>query len=175
MTKQSGDAREPSLIDIEVLDLGPLYEQAVGHYLSLDPARLAWSAEKRKRLRIRTECRWGRINLDEDTTFLLNEKGDGPRQALGVVVKAYISLYAELVPAAGDPGFFESHPFCKVPIDREAAVTFRALGIVALDEFIRSKIPEMEAAYSTWLSVLRSARDRTRSRAKERLRSGVSA
>ena len=163
-----GEPREPSLIDIEVLDLGPLYDEAVGHYIALDPARGAWSVEKRSRLPIRTECRWGRINTSEEATYLLNERGEGPRQPLSLLVKAYIALYAELVPAEGDAGFFESHPFCKVPIDRDAAVTFKALGIVALEEFVRAKIPEMEAAYTTWLSVLRLARDKTRTKVRER-------
>jgi hypothetical protein len=163
MTSSDSHApREPSLIDIEVLDLGPLYEQAVEHYVSLDSSRVAWTQAQRKRLRIRTECRWGRIQFDETGTFLLNERGEGPREALGGTVRAYVALYAEMVPEGADSGFFESHPFCKVPIDCEAAHSFQALGILALEDFIRAKVPEMEAAYQAWLGILESSRNRAR-------------
>jgi hypothetical protein len=154
------ETREKSLIDVEILDFGPLYRQAVEHYVSLDPERAAWPREKRERLVIRTECRWGRVNLDHDTTFVLSEKGEGPREPLSATTKAYVALYAEMKPRDGDPGFFETAPFCKVPIDLNLAKTLRAVGIVALDEFIRAKIPEMEAAYHEWRSTLQSARAR---------------
>jgi hypothetical protein len=152
--------REKSLIDVEVIDFGPLYEQAVEHYLSLKPECRAWSQEKRSRLVIRTECRWGRINLENHAIYLLSEKGEGSRQPLSAGVKAYVSLYAEMRPAEGDPGFFESAPFCKVPIDLDLAKTLRSVGIVALEDFIRTKIPEMEAAYQEWRATLIEARAR---------------
>lgn len=142
--------------------MGPLYEQSVRHFLSLKPERAEWSLEKRARLRVRTECRWGRVQVDEQSMYLINEKGDGPKEPLSESVRAYVSLYAEMSPAAADPGFFEAEPFCKVPIDKKAAQSFRSLGIVALEDFVRTKIPEMEAAYAMWLEVLRSARDRAR-------------
>jgi hypothetical protein len=163
--------REPSLIDIEILDLGPLYEQAVEHYISLEPSRREWSAEKKGRLVIRTECRWGRVQIDPEKFFILNEKGGGPREPLSAEVKAYVSLYAEMPPVPGDPGFFESQPFCCVPIDSEAAATFKALGIVALEDFIRARIPELEAAYSEWLRILRTAKARSLATA-EKLKGG---
>lgn len=169
MTTPDDNPRPPSLIDIEVLDLGPLYEQAVEHYVSLKPERATWSREKRARLRIRTECRWGRVQLDEQTLYVINEKGEGPREPLGGSVRAFVALYAELPSVPGDAGFFEAEPFCKVPIDRTAAKTFRSLGIVALEDFVRSKIPEMEAAYEAWLAVLRSARERSR-QSRQRVR-----
>jgi hypothetical protein len=153
-------AREKSLIDVEVLDFGPLYRQAVEHYLSLEPDRAAWSREKRARLVIRTECRWGRVRLGEEATYVLSEKGDGPRKPLSDSTKAHVALYAEMKAAVGDPGFFETSPFCKVPIDLNLANTLRSIGIVALEEFIRAKIPEMEAAYDEWRTTLQEARSR---------------
>jgi hypothetical protein len=152
--------REKSLIDVEVVDFGPLYQQAVDHYLSLRPERRAWPQEKRDRLVIRTECRWGRINLENESTYLLSESGEGPRQPLSGTTKAFVSLYAEMRPAEGDSGFFEQTPFCKVPIDVDLARTLRSVGIVALEDFIRTKIPEMEAAYQEWRSALFEARSR---------------
>jgi hypothetical protein len=156
----ASESREKSLIDVEVIDFGPLYQQAVEHYLSLDPERKNWSAEKRARLVIRTECRWGRINLENDAIYLLSERGEGPREPLSAKTKAYVALYAEMRPAAGDPGFFDSAPFCKVPIDVDLAKTLRSVGIVALEDFIRTKIPEMEAAYQEWRTTLIEARAR---------------
>lgn len=154
------ESREKSLIDVEVLDFGPLYVQAVEHYLSLRSDRAAWPKEKRDRLVIRTECRWGRVSFDPDATYVMSEKGEGPRQPLSATTKAYVSLYAEMHPHGGDPGFFETTPFCKVPIDLNLATTLRSVGIVALEEFIRAKIPEMEAAYQEWRSTLQAARSR---------------
>jgi len=159
-TVTAPESREKSLIDVEVLDFGPLYRQAVDHYVSLQPERSAWSKEKRDRLVIRTECRWGRVNLDADATYVMSEKGEGPRQPLSATTKAFVSLYAEMKPHAGDAGFFETTPFCKVPIDLELANTLQTVGIVALEEFIRAKIPEMEAAYQEWRSTLQAARSR---------------
>jgi hypothetical protein len=152
--------REKSLIDVEVLDFGPLYEQAVEHYLSLSPDRALWSPEKRSRLIIRTECRWGRINLDTDAVYVLSEKGEGSHQPLSATNKAYVSLFAEMRASDEDAGFFEPAPFCKVPIDLNLANTLKSVGIVALEEFIRSKIPEMEAAYHEWRNTLQEARAR---------------
>jgi hypothetical protein len=160
MSTSQNTPREKSLIDVEVVDFGPLYQQAVEHYLSLRPERRSWSPEKRARLVIRTECRWGRINLENDSTYLLSESGEGPRLPLTGTTRAFVSLYAEMTPADGDPGFFEQTPFCKVPIDLELARTLRSVGIVALEEFIRTKIPEMEAAYQEWRSTLLAARAR---------------
>jgi hypothetical protein len=154
--------REKSLIDVEVVDFGPLYQQAVDHYLSLRPERRVWPQEKRDRLVIRTECRWGRINLENESTYLLSERGEGPREPLSGTTKAFVSLYAEMRPADGDSGFFEQTPFCKVPIDVDLARTLRSVGIVALEDFIRTKIPEMEAAYQEWRSALLEARSRIR-------------
>lgn len=163
--------REKSLVDVEVLDFGPLYEQAVEHFVSLSAERANWSPEKRSRLVIRTECRWARINLEHDALYLLNEKGDGPRQPLSETTKAYVALYAELRPSDDDPGFFEPIPFCKVPIDLKSAANLRSVGIVALEDFIRTKIPEMEAAYEEWRVTLQEARARilaARARRQER-------
>lgn len=161
--------QEKSLVDVEVLDFGPLYQQAVEHYVSLDPQRANWSKEKRARLIIRTECRWGRINLENEALYMLSEKGEGPRQPLSKTTRAFVSLYAEMRPHGGDSGFFEAAPFCKVPIDLQLATTLRSIGIVALEEFIRTKIPEMEAAYHEWRATLLEARARiTAARARRR-------
>lgn len=162
--------QEKSLVDVEVLDFGPLYQQAVDYYVSLDPQRASWSREKRARLIIRTECRWGRVNLENEALYLLSEKGEGPRQPLSTSTRAFVSLFAEMRPQDGDPGFFEATPFCKVPVDLQLAKTLRAIGIVALEEFIRTKIPEMEAAYQEWRTMLLEARARilaTRVRRRE--------
>ncbi len=170
MSTNTPAIREKSLIDVEVIDFGPLYEQAVEHYVSLKPERHAWSKEKRDRLVIRTECRWGRINLEE-AVYLLSEKGEGPRQPLSGTTRAFVALYAEMRAQDGDPGFFESTPFCKVPIDLDLAKNLRSVGIVALEEFIRTKIPEMEAAYQEWRTTLLEARARilaTRARRAEK-------
>lgn len=158
--EKTPQTREKSLVDVEVLDFGPLYDQAVEHYVSLQPDRAAWSREQRARLVIRTECRWGRVNLENDSLYVLSEKGEGPRQPLSETTKAYVALYAEMKAADGDPGFFESTPFCKVPIDLRLASSLRSVGIVALEDFIRAKIPEMEAAYREWRATLQDARAR---------------
>lgn len=152
--------REKTLVDVEVLDFGPLYEQAVEHYLSLSPDRASWPKEKRERLVIRTECRWGRVVMEDDSLYVLSEKGEGPREPLSATTRAYVALYAELPPSAEDEGFFEDAPFCKVPIDHQLAGTLRTVGIVALEDFIRAKIPELEAAYHEWRSTLLEARSR---------------
>ena len=164
--------REPSFVDVEVLDFGPLYKEAVSHYLSLSPERAAWSPEKCGRLIIRTECRWGRITVEDDTQgaqlFLLNEKGEGPKGPLSATTRAYVALFAEMKPVAGDPGFFESSPFCKVPIDLATAQTLRALGLVKLEDFVLAKSREFEAIYAEWRTIILSARERVRSRRAER-------
>jgi hypothetical protein len=121
---------------------------------------MTWPKEKRERLVIRTECRWGRVAFADQATYVLSEKGEGPRSPLSATTKAYISLYAEMPPNGDDPGFFESEPFCKVPIDLHLATTLKSVGIVALEEFIRAKIPEMEAAYEEWRTTLQDARER---------------
>lgn len=150
-----------TLIDVEVLDFGPLYKQAVDHYISLKPDRASWPQEKRDRIVIRTECKWGRVNIEDQATFLLNEKGEGPKTPLSDTNKAYVALYAEMKAKPGvDNGFFEQVPFCKVPIDLNTAKTLRSIGIVALEDFIKTKIPEMEAAYREWRSALLEARTR---------------
>lgn len=166
-------ASPSSLIDIAILDLGPLYEEGVRHYLALDPARALWPPEKRARLRIRTECRWGRAEPDGDQIFLLNEKGEGPREPLSDTVCACVSLYADLEPdGVGDPGFSETKPFCKVVLDRDAASRLRASGWEALERFLDRRIPELEEAYHLWRSLLVKARDRARAgrSSKNRLR-----
>ncbi|MFA5264329.1 MAG: hypothetical protein WC378_10915 [Opitutaceae bacterium] len=160
MNNDPQSTREPSLIDIEILDLGPLYEQAVAHYISLDLSRQEWPEEKRGRLRIRTECRWGRVQFAPEACFMVNERGEGPREPLSSSVKAHVALYAEMLPLEKDQGFFESQPFCQVPIDAESAGAFQTLGMVALEDFIRAKIPEMEVAYQEWVQLLQSARSR---------------
>lgn len=173
-TPPTPNAREKSLIDIEILDFGPLYDQAVEHYVSLSPDRAAWSKEKRARLVIRTECKWGRINLENESLYLLNEKGEGPRQPLSATTKAYVALYAEMRPAPDEPGFFENVPFCKVSIDVGLASALHGVGIVALEDFIRAKIPEMEAAYHEWRSTLQEARLRIlAARAKRAEKTGM--
>jgi hypothetical protein len=165
--------REPSFVDVEVLDFGPLYKEAVSHYLSLSPERASWSPEKRGRLVIRTECRWGRITVEDDAPggaqlFLLNEKGEGPKGPLSATTRAYIALFAEMKPVADDPGFFEPTPFCKVPIDLATVKTLRALGLVKLEDFVLAKSREFEAIYAEWRSLILSARERVRSRRAER-------
>ncbi len=161
-------SREPSFVDVEVLDFGPLYKEAVGHYLSLSPERTSWSPEKRGRIIIRTECRWGRITVEDDQhgaqLFMLNEKGDGPKGPLSETTKAYIALFAEMKPVAGDPGFFEQSPFCKVPIDVTTAKTLRALGLVKLEDFVLAKSREFEAIYAQWRMIILSARERVKNR-----------
>lgn len=156
----ASQTQERALIDVEILDFGPLYEQAVQHYISLKPERAAWSKQKRDRLVIRTECRWGRVNLENEAVYVLSEKGEGPRLPLSATTKAFVSLFAEMAPGDGEPGFFEAAPFCKVPIDLNLATTLRSVGIVALEEFIHAKIPEMEAAYLEWRKTLMEARAR---------------
>jgi hypothetical protein len=171
-TTPSAPPREPSFVDVEVLDFGPLYKEAVSHYLSLSPDRASWSPEKRGRLVIRTECRWGRITVEGDNRdprlFLLNEKGEGPKGPLSATTKAYVALFAELKPGAGDPGFFEQAPFCKVPIDLATAKALRSLGLVKLEDFVLAKSREFEAIYAQWRTTILSARERVRSRRAER-------
>lgn len=169
--KTAAEADPSSLIDIAVLDLGPLYEEGVRHYLALDPERARWSPEKRARLRIRTECRWGRAEPSGDQIFLLNEKGEGPREPLSDTVCACVSLYAELeADPAGEPGFTETKPFCKVAIDRDTAARLRSSGWVALERFLDRRIPELEEAYEIWRSLLVTARDRARAKRAEKAR-----
>ena len=158
-----------SLIDIAILDLGPLYEEGVRYYLQRDPARALWSAEKRRRLRIRTECRWARAEPGNDEIYLLNERGEGPREPLSDTVCAYLSLYAELEAGAdGEAGYTEREPFCKVAINRHTAAHLRATGWVALEQFIDAKLPEFEEALATWRELLTHSLTRARA-ARQRL------
>ncbi len=91
---------------------------------------------------------------------MVNERGEGPQEPLSLSVKAYVALYAEMQPLGPDQGFFESQPFCQVAVDSESALSFHSLGIVALEDFIRAKIPEMETAYLEWVQLLQSTRIR---------------
>lgn len=150
-----------SLVDIAILNLGPVYEEGVRHFLALDPARKQWSAEKCSRIRIRTECRWGRVQPNGEDIYMLNEKGDGPREPLSDSVRACVSLYAELDgDGKGDPGFTEDKPFCKVAIDRNTAAQLQASGWIALEAFLDQRIPELQEAYEMWRDVLVKARSK---------------
>lgn len=158
--------REPSFIDVDVLELEELRKPAIDHYISLDPARKEWTPAMLARMEIRTECRWGRVQMENDagkrSTFLLNEAGEGPKTPLSRTNVGYIALFASMKRGDGFPGFFETTPFTKVPIDETTAANLKAKGLVKLEEFIKVKGAQFEATYEEWKGILSPLRETMR-------------
>jgi len=138
-----------------------LLQEVADYYCSLKPERKDWSDEKRTRLAIRTECRWGRVPIGDDI-YMVSEFGEGPREALSSEVKASVKFYAELRPTeiGGSDGYIEPAPFCQVEFDAKSCRKLRTQGLVRLEEFIRRTVPECAKAFEEWQSVLTAARER---------------
>jgi len=151
-------------IHVEILDFSKeplLLKETADYYCSLLPDRQAWSEEKRRRLAIRTECRWGRVPIG-DQVYMLSEFGDGPREPLSAKTHASVKFYAELRPSTpgGDDGYIEPAPFCQVHFDEENCRRLRSQGLVQLEEFIRRTVPECAKAFEEWQNLLLAAKAR---------------
>lgn len=153
-----------SFIHVEILDFAKdpqLLRETADYYCTLVPERKAWSREKRERLAIRTECKWGRIPVGEDV-FMVSEFGEGPRQPLSGSVTASVKFFAELRPSnpGANDGYIEHAPFCQVQFDEESCRRLRSQGLVKLEEFIRRTVPECAKAFEEWQTLLLAAKAR---------------
>lgn len=153
-------------IHVEILDFSReplLLKETTDYYCSLLPERQAWPEEKRRRLAIRTECRWGRVPIGENV-YMLSEFGEGPREPLSGSTQALVKFYAELRPSVpgGDDGYIEPKAFCQVHFDEDNCRRLRSRGLVQLEEFVRRTVPECAKAFEEWQSLLLTAKDRYR-------------
>ncbi len=151
-------------IHVEILDFSKeplLLKETSDYYCALDPERSNWSEEKRRRLAIRSECRWGRVPVGQHV-YMFSEFGEGPREPLSGVIQASVKFYAELRPstAGGDDGYMEGKPFCQIHFDESSCRRLRSEGLVKLEEFIRRTVPECAKAFEEWQSVLLAAKAR---------------
>lgn len=153
-------------IHVEILDFSReplLLKEATDYYCSLSPERSAWPEEKRRRLAIRTECRWGRVPIG-DNIYMLSEFGAGPREPLSDKTNALVKFYAELRPSfpGGSDGYIEPKAFCQVHFDEESCRRLRSRGLVQLEEFVRRAVPECAHAFEEWQNLLLTAKERYR-------------
>ncbi len=151
-------------IHVEIIDFSTeplLLEETAAYYCTLSPERKEWSEEKRRRLAIRTECKWGRVPIG-DQVYMVSEFGDGPREPLSTQVTASVKFYAELRPTekGGSDGYLEPAPFCQVQFDEATCRRLRSQGLVRLEEFIRRTVPECATAFEEWQTVLLAAKAR---------------
>lgn len=151
-------------IHVEILDFSKeplLIKEATDYYCTLVPERQTWPEEKRRRISIRTECRWARVPIGNDV-YLLSEFGDGPRQPLSATTQASIKFYAELRPSSpgADDGYIEQGAFCQIQFDEESCRKLRSQGLVQLEEFIRRTVPECAKAFEEWQTLLLAAKAR---------------
>ena len=151
--------RLASIIRVDVLDFGPMRNDAIAYYCSLDKDRENWPDEKKNRIIISTESKWGRVQLENDSVYMLSEKGEGPRKPLGGTITCRVALYAAMDKHQGEEGWFESKPFAQVEIDDVNARSLPSIGGVQLEDFIKTRIPTYEAAYNEWRTVLTAARN----------------
>ena len=151
-------------IHVEILDFAKdpiLLKETTDYYCSLNPERSLWPEEKRRRLAIRTECKWARVPVG-DNVYMLSELGDGPRTPLSRDCQAQVKFYAELRPSTpgAHDGYLETTAFCQVQFDDEGCRRLRSQGLVQLEEFIRRTVPECAKAFEEWQSVLSTAKAR---------------
>lgn len=151
-------------IHVEILDFSKeplLLQETADYYCTLSPERQCWPDEKRQRLAIRTECRWGRVPVG-DNIYMFSEFGDGPREPLSDRTMASVKFYAELRPsvAGGDDGYIEHSPFCQIHFDEDSCRRLRSQGLVRLEEFIRRTVPECAKAFEEWQTLLIGAKTR---------------
>ena len=151
-------------IHVEILDFDKdpvLLKETIDYYCSLDPERSSWTEEKRRRLAIRSECKWARVPVGE-SVYMLSEFGEGPRAPLSRECRAQVKFYAELRPSApgANDGYLESAAFCQVQFDDESCRRLRAEGLIQLEEFIRRTVPECAKAFEEWVTVLSTAKAR---------------
>jgi hypothetical protein len=153
-----------SFIHVEIIDFSKeplLLQETADYYCSLDPARAGWPEEKKQRLAIRTECKWGRIPIGEEI-YMVSEFGDGPREPLSAKTAASIKFFAELRPSApgANDGYLEHTPFCNVQFNEQSCRKLRTQGLVNLEEFIRRTVPECAQAFREWQALLLTAKNR---------------
>jgi hypothetical protein len=151
-------------IHVEVLDFSKeplLLKETTDYYCTLVPERKDWPEEKRRRLAIRTECRWGRVPVG-DNVYMFSEFGEGPREALSNQTQASVKFYAELRPSSpgADDGYMEHTPFCLIHFDEQNCKRLRSQGLVQLEEFIRRAVPECAKAFEEWQALLSTAKAR---------------
>jgi hypothetical protein len=153
-----------AFILVEILDFSKeplLLQETADYYCTLSPERKDWPEEKRRRLAIRTECRWGRIPVGEDV-YMVSEFGEGPREPLTPQTMASVKFFAELRPSekGAKDGYLEPKPFCQVQFDETSCRQLRSQGLVRLEEFIRRTVPECAQAFEEWQAVLLGAKAR---------------
>jgi hypothetical protein len=158
------DPTQKPFIHVEIIDFSSeplLLEETAAYYCSLSPERQEWPEAKRRRLSIRTECKWGRVPIGNQV-YMVSEFGDGPREPLTRQTTASVKFFAELRPTekGGSDGYLEAKPFCQVQFDEESCRRLRSQGLVKLEEFIRRKVPECASAFEEWQTVLLEARAR---------------
>lgn len=153
-----------AFVHVEIVDFSKeplLLQETANYYCSLSPERKDWPEEKKQRLAIRTECKWGRIPVGENV-YMVSEFGDGPREPLSATTTASVKFYAELRPSSPgkDDGYIEAKPFCQVQFNEAACRQLRTQGLVKLEEFIRRTVPECAQAFEEWQALLLAAKAR---------------
>lgn len=164
MPRMSAPDPATPFIHVEILDFSKepmLLRETTDYYCALSPERAGWSEEKRRRLAIRTECKWGRVPVG-DRVYMLSEFGEGPREPLSNDTVVSVKFYAELRPSApgASDGYLEKAPFCQVQFDEQGCRRLRAQGLVQLEEFIRKTVPECAKAFEEWQALLSAAKAR---------------
>ena len=167
MNTRTNENTTGALIDVAVLDvLGTpgLAAELVPAFLKHRPAAADWPKAMLDSLIFRTECRWGRVQLEPGTLFLMSEMGDGPRVPLGDDVVCRISVFAE-VPAKGErEGFHDAEPFIDVAFNAEQALRIPSIGMLKLEEFMLRRLEGVERAYLEWRRILEEATERIQAR-----------
>jgi hypothetical protein len=160
MNTQHHETTGGALTDVAVLDVMStpgLMAELLPAFLRHRPAAREWPAAMQERIRFRTECRWGRVEIEPGTLFLINELGGGTREPLSTEVTCRISIYAE-VPATRDcEGFHDAEPFIDVAFNAQQASAIPSVGYVRLDEFLLRRIEGVERAYLEWRRILEQA------------------
>jgi hypothetical protein len=167
MKTKPNDNNAGALLDVAVLDVlstPGLVEELIPAFVRHRPAAAEWPKDWMQRIVFRTECRWGRVELEPGTVYLLSEMGGGPREPLGDGVVCRISVYAEL-PARGDrEGFHDTEPFIDIAFDAEQAKRIPSIGFLRLEEFMLRRLEGVERAYLEWRRILEEATARIQTR-----------
>jgi hypothetical protein len=151
-------------VHVEIIDFSKepqLLKETADYYCTLAPERKDWPEEKRQRLAIRTECKWGRVPVG-DQVYMVSEFGEGPREPLTAKTMATVKFFAEVRPSSpgATDGYIEGVPFCQVKFDEQSCRNLRSQGLVKLEEFIRRTVPECVKAFEEWQTLLLAAQER---------------
>ena len=157
--------RVASFTDVEILDFGPMRDDAVNHFCSLKPERAEWDDEYKKRIVITTECKWGRVE-EGGEVFMLSELGQGPRKPLSGRVTCRVALLASM---PGTDGWMETTPFAKVEINDTHARELPSIGRIKLEQFISTRLPEYEKTYNEYRETFMAFREKAKARRAARM------